>query len=318
VPQKVLVIDDSDSIHALLKARLAHEPIELHSAAGGEQGLSLAQTLLPDLILLDVDMPEPDGFEVCRRLKADARTMPIPIVFLTGATSTDEKIRGLELGAVDYITKPFDPAELGARVRASLRTKYLLDLLARKAMIDGLTGLWNRAYFETRLNSELSLSRRSGNPLSCIMIDLDQFKQINDRHGHPFGDEVLRWVGQLLGELCRTEDVVCRYGGEEFVILTPNTAAPGAAHLAERIRAALENFSFRQHDAVVQVTCSLGVADVGKPPDPSLVELADQALYQAKDSGRNRVVVARPCELNSFGELFSPFPGTRGAGVGAD
>jgi diguanylate cyclase (GGDEF)-like protein len=292
VPQKVLAIDDSEAIHALLRARLVSEPIELYHAAGGEEGLRCAAELLPDLILLDVDMPAPDGFEVCRRLKSQSRTQSILIVFLSGATSTEEKIKGLELGATDYITKPFDAAELRARVRVSLRTKYLLDLLARKAMIDGLTGLWNRTYFETRLSSELSLARRAGQPLACAMIDLDHFKQINDRFGHPFGDEVLRLIGQLLGETCRSEDVVCRYGGEEFVILAPNTVASAAVELAERVRGAVESFPFTFRGKPVKVTCSAGVADLQKSPPPSILEQADAALYQAKHGGRNRVVLA--------------------------
>src|SRR3954453_23190464 len=178
MPQKVLVIDDSEDIRALVQARLMSEPIELHFAADGASGIARAAELAPDMILLDVDMPAPDGFEVCRRLKADARTMPIPVIFLTGHASADEKIKGLDLGAVDYITKPFDPAELRARVRAALRTKYLMDLLAKRAMIAGLTGLWNRPCSEQRLASELSLPRRSDRPLACAMLDLDHFKRI--------------------------------------------------------------------------------------------------------------------------------------------
>jgi diguanylate cyclase (GGDEF)-like protein len=292
VVQKILVIDDSEAIHSLLRARLSAEPVELHFTGGGEEGLARAVTLQPDLILLDVDMPAPDGFEVCRRLKEESRTQSIPVVFLSGATSTQEKIKGLELGAVDYITKPFDPAELRARVRASLRTKYLMDLLARKAMIDGLTGLWNRSYFETRLSTELTLARRTGHPLACLMIDLDHFKQLNDRHGHPFGDEVLRTVGQILCDTCRNEDVVCRYGGEEFVVLTPNTPAGAAGGLAERIRAALAAFEWNSLGKGVKVTASIGVADLPAASPPGILELADSALYRAKHGGRNRVVLA--------------------------
>jgi diguanylate cyclase (GGDEF)-like protein len=292
VSQKVLVIDDSEAIRSLLRARLSCEPVELFFAVGGQEGLEMAPRVLPDLILLDIDMPELDGYEVCRRLKLDPITEAIPVIFLTGAASTEDKIRGLELGATDYITKPFDPAELRARVRASLRTKYLVDLLARKAMIDGLTGLWNRAYFETRLSSELSLSRRTSQPLACVMIDLDHFKQINDRYGHPFGDECLRVIGQLLGECCRSEDIVCRYGGEEFVILAPNTGAAAAAELAERIRAAVESFNWSGRGQNAKVTCSLGVADVIDAPPPGILEMADAALYKAKHEGRNRVILA--------------------------
>ncbi len=292
MPQKVLLIDDCPSIHGLVRARLRDEPIELHSAFDGQSGLALAATINPDLILLDVEMPTTNGFEVCRKLKDDARIMHVPVIFLTGATATDEKIRGLELGATDYITKPFDPAELRARVRASLRTKYLLDLLSRKAMIDGLTGLFNRAYFDTRLIAEMSLARRTHAPVSCIMVDVDRFKQINDLHGHPFGDEVLTSIGQILAEHCRTEDTVCRYGGEEFVVLCPNTASAAAANLAERLRDLIEQNSLVKNGMNVQVTCSFGVADLKGVPPPSVVDLADQALYRAKQDGRNRVTIA--------------------------
>ncbi len=236
MPQKVLIIDDSKPIHALIKARLADEPIELHSAFDGESGIAAALNLIPDLVLLDVDMPDPDGFEVCRRLKDDPVTMNIPIVFLTGIASTEQKIRGLELGALDYIIKPFDPAELRARVRTSLRQKYLLDLLAKKAMIDGLTGLWNRSYFDQQLAAQLALFRRSGHPVSCILADVDHFKTINDNFGHPTGDEALRAIAQILQASCRLEDILCRYGGEEFAILCPNTVAGKASILGERLR----------------------------------------------------------------------------------
>jgi diguanylate cyclase (GGDEF)-like protein len=292
--QKVLAIDDSKPIHALLKARLADEPIELHNAMDGESGLRMAAELCPDLVLLDVDMPQPDGFEVCRRLKGQATTAGIPIIFLTGASSTEEKIKGLDLGAVDYITKPFDPAELRARVRASLRNKFVVDLLAKRAMIDGLTGLWNRAYFDQALLAQLSLTRRSKVPLSCIMLDIDHFKSVNDRYGHPMGDQVLRGVGQLLMESCRVEDIVCRYGGEEFAVIVPNSTAPKAAELAERLRVALAAQSHSHRGEPIRVTASQGVADSAHAEPSMLVEQADKALYAAKESGRNCVRIAEP------------------------
>jgi diguanylate cyclase (GGDEF)-like protein len=292
--QTVLVIDDSVLIHSLVRVRLEDEPIEVHFADSGRAGLEKAASLQPDLILLDVDMPEMDGFEACRRLKADPATSAIPVVFLSGASTAQQKVQGLDLGAVDYVTKPFDPAELRARVRAALRTKYLMDLLAKRAMIDGLTGLWNRACFEQRLASELSLTRRSQRPLACAMLDLDHFKRINDTHGHPFGDEVLRGVAQVIQDACRTEDVPCRYGGEEFVLLLPNTALEGAMSLAERIRTAVANTPFVFRRERVPVTCSIGIADNLRVAggDTSLVDLADQALYRAKQDGRNRAVSA--------------------------
>ncbi|HZL37241.1 MAG TPA: diguanylate cyclase [Tepidisphaeraceae bacterium] len=295
--QKVLLIDDSAPIHGLVRTRLRSEPVELHFAFNGEEGLTMALAVLPDLILLDVDMLRPDGFEVCRRLKADSRTMNIPVVFLSSAGSTEDKIRGLDLGAVDYVLKPFDPAELRARVRASLRTKYLMDLLSAKAMIDGLTGLWNRAYFDVRLVSELAITRRTGQPLSCVIADIDRLKQINDTYGHPAGDEVLRAVGQVLMEGSRQEDTVCRYGGEEFAILAPNSAATGAALLANRLRQAIERHSLTHNGVEIRVTCSMGIADLRGTAPPCVVEMADRALYEAKQMGRNRVAIANHREM---------------------
>jgi two-component system, cell cycle response regulator len=289
--QKVLLIDDSHTIHTLVRARLSGEPITIHSAYSGEEGLVMAAKLLPDLILLDVEMPSPDGFEVCRRLKADSSTVGIPVVFFTGASSPDERIFGLELGAVDYVTKPFNPAELRARVRASLRTKYLMDLLAKKAQIDGLTGLWNRRHFESRLLQEQSLARRTGWPLSCVMADVDHFKSVNDTYGHPFGDEALRRIAGSLTEIGRTEDIICRLGGEEFVVLCPNTPLAGAAKLAERCREAIHEITLKHDSEIVRLTCSFGVATDTEDPQ-SMIDAADKALYQAKRQGRNRVVVA--------------------------
>jgi len=291
MPQKILIIDDSPQIHALMKARLKDEAIAVHSADSGLTGLALATELQPDVILLDVNMPSMDGYEVCRRLKASPVTSAAPIIFLTGADSTEDKIKGLELGATDYITKPFDPAEMRARVRAALRTAYLLDLLSRKAMIDGLTGLWNRGYLDARLMAEVALARRSGRALSCIMLDVDRFKGVNDKFGHPFGDDVLKMVASRLNAGSRTEDVVCRYGGEEFAILLPNTARTGAVELADRMRLAIAAQTLRFRDQTVNVTCSMGVAEVqeGDEDGSAMLETADSALYQAKQTGRNRV-----------------------------
>src|SRR4051812_49177127 len=251
----------------------------------------MAATMKPDVILLDIQMPEMDGYEVCRLLRASPQTVNVPIIFISGADSTEEKIRGLDLGATDYVTKPFDPAELRARVRVALRTAFLMDLLARKAMIDGLTGLWNRSYLDARLSAEIAHAQRTQRPVSCIMLDVDRFKFINDRFGHPFGDEVLRMIAVTLGASCRTEDIVCRYGGEEFAVLLPNTSGAAGIELAERLRGAIETepLRFKQHE--VKVTASFGVAEL-QPNDPrTVIEAADAGMYVAKQSGRNRVCV---------------------------
>jgi diguanylate cyclase (GGDEF)-like protein len=240
-------------------------------------------------------MPDPSGFEVCRRLKADPVLAKSMVIFLSGADSTDDKIHGLNLGAVDYVTKPFDAAELRARVRSALRMKYLMDLLEKKAMVDSLTGLWNRGYLDYRLNAEVSTIRRLARPLGCVLVDVDHFKSINDRFGHPFGDHVLRAIGATMTGNCRAEDVVCRYGGEEFAVLTPGVGAAGAAVVAERMRQKVEALPFDSAGQVIKVTCSAGVADletIGLTDGPELLAAADRALYEAKLGGRNRVVVA--------------------------
>jgi diguanylate cyclase (GGDEF)-like protein len=218
--------------------------------------------------------------------------MNVPVVFLTGAGSTDAKIRGLELGAVDYVTKPFEPAELKARVRAALRTKYLLDLLNKKAMIDGLTGLWNRTYFDQTLAAQLSLARRSAQACSVVLCDLDHFKAINDRCGHLTGDEALRIVAACMQATCRIEDVVCRFGGEEFGIVVPNTPADRALIMAERLRKNIEKLQLSHRGMPVTVTSSFGIADVATCGDKDLVLAADAALYRAKQNGRNRIEIA--------------------------
>ncbi len=290
MPQKVLIIDDHDSIHALLRARLNAEPIEIHSALTGDEGLTLARTLLPDLILLDVDMPGTDGYEVCRELMNDPQTMHIPVIFLSAISQADSKIRGLELGAMDYVTKPFDPGELRARVRNALRIKYLLDLLNSKAMIDGLTGLWNQRYFEHRLDTEASSARRHNRALTIIMADLDGFHAINDRFGSPFGDEVIKRVGQALADLVRCEDVVCRMGGEEFAILCPDTPIGGGIVLANRLRERVADIFLRHKGGEAELSATFAVAQSSEAATvPELHQLLRQRMEKAKQDGKNRV-----------------------------
>jgi len=290
--QEILVIDDSKNVHTLVSSLLGDEPVTIHSAFAGEAGLILAASLRPELILLDVEMPGMDGYETCRRLKANPVTASLPVLFLTARSSTEEKVRGLNLGAVDYVAKPFKLSELLSRVRAALRTSHLIRLLEEKALIDPLTGLGNRAMFDERLGAEVGLRIRSGSPLSCIALDVDHFKGVNDKHGHPFGDQVLSKIGEVLTEMCRVEDVACRHGGEEFVVLLPQTSADNAALLAERMRVAIERISLPRQGKTVTVTCSFGVAEAAGVYDRMMLERADQALYQSKKEGRNRVSIA--------------------------
>ena len=294
----MLAIDDSDLVHRLLRARLRHERIDLHSVRTAEEGIRMAQELNPEVILLDIDLEDLDGFEVLARLKADPSTRDIAVIFVSASAETMDRVRGLDLGAVDFVGKPFDVTELRARVRSALRMQRLLRMLEQRAQLDGLTGLWNRAHLDDRLASEVSGALRHGTPVSLILCDLDRFKSLNDTHGHPFGDEVLeRAAAVLVGG--RSQDVACRYGGEEFAVILPGTTIQEAAEVAERHRAEIEGIRWPDRPGV-RVSASFGVADLGclaGPASPDgLVEAADRALYEAKTSGRNRVMLADGAE----------------------
>lgn len=290
----VLVIDDSVDVHRLLKARLRHEEIDLVEALSGKDGVAIAKDLQPALILLDLDMPDVDGFQVLRQLKNDRRTMDAPVIILSALHSSQDKVTAFDLGAMDYITKPFDMTELRVRLRSALRLHQLVQMLAQRAQIDGLSGLWNRSYFNRRWADEVSLASRHGSALSLAMIDVDHFKSINDTYGHPAGDIVIQGLAKLLVRETRQEDVACRYGGEEFALVLPQTGPAQARQLCERIRVAASELLWVRHPERT-VTISIGLAGFERPPElsPELwVELADKALYQAKQSGRNRVTAA--------------------------
>jgi len=290
---KILLIDDSADALAVAKTRLAHEGHEILCAGGGREGLEAVGRENPDLVLLDVDMPDMTGFEVCRRLKEDEATCSTPVIFLSGSGGTDDKVKGLDLGAVDFVTKPFDAFELRARVRAALRTKHLQDLLRDYALIDALTELPNRRALDERLQQEWARLLRHGGRLALIMADLDRFKRINDKFGHPAGDEALRQVAHLLARGCRESDTPVRYGGEEFVVVAPETTADAAAELADRLRMSICSRPFQVHGRTLDVTASFGVAGhEGLQGPEEMVQAADDALYRAKSAGRNCVKTA--------------------------
>ncbi len=268
-----LVIDDSLDVHRLLAARLKQEEIDLICTADPREGLARAAAVPPAVILLDLDMPGMDGFEVLRALKDNPATHHVPVIILSGMAGMQDKVTAFELGAIDYVVKPFEFTELRVRLRSALRVHRLLSLLASRAQLDGLTGLWNRAYFDHRLSEEASKSTRHSRPFSIAIADADNFKSINDTFGHPAGDAVLQGLAKILRRECRQSDIVCRYGGEEFVILMPDTTAIDAH--PER-----------------KVTISMGVAGVNGATalqPAAWLETADRNLYTSKRSGRNTV-----------------------------
>ncbi len=312
-PNRVLVIDDSAPIHKLIVARLKPEGLEVMGEMNGRHGIARAIAETPDLILLDVGLPDVDGFEVCRQLKEHLATRDIPIIFLTGTTSTDSKVRGLDLGAVDYVTKPFDQVELRARVRAALRTKRLQDILEQQSFLDGLTGLWNRSYLDHRLESELNVARRYGRPLGLILVDIDHFKLVNDRYGHLFGDVVLQGVADALRAQARRSDIVARYGGEEFAVLLTDTRLSAAIFVSERLRGSIETRRVEARGEAIGVTASLGISCTddldGELTAEKLISAADVALYAAKDAGRNCAFMNKRGDLVEVEPGVSPRPG---------
>ena len=292
---RVLITDDAQDVHRLLGARLKQERLEFLNALDGEAALELARAEQPSLVLLDLDMPGMDGFEVLRHLKATDETHDIPVIVLSGLQSPADKVTAFDLGAVDYVTKPFDLMELRVRVRSALRMADLVAMLAQRAHIDGLTGLYNRVAFEERWGQSTAENQRHGKPLSLAIFDLDHFTSITATYGHPAGDEALRTFGRLLQRECRQSDVPCRFGGEEFVMIMPETGPDDAANVCNRIREELAKIEWPAHPERA-VTVSVGVLGATSPATISpadWIQATDEMLYAAKNGGRNRVMTSR-------------------------
>jgi len=302
----VLIVDDSKETRREIVRTIRKDKTfeSLYEAGSGLEALRLISDKKIDLILTDLIMPEMDGFKLIESIRKDDRYRDIPIILLTIRSNLADRVRGLELGAWDFLVKPVHPVELSARVKAMLRLKELQDKLKmrvhqleRLSIIDELTGLYNKRYLIEFLRREINRSKRFGFMLSCIMIDLDGFKKINDTHGHLRGDRILKELGGLMAEMIRSYDFASRYGGDEFTLVLPQQTNPdGARELAERIRAAVEKHAFEKGSSgrSVSVTVSMGLSTF-KPRDPdnyeAILERADKALYQAKFQGRNRIVV---------------------------
>jgi two-component system cell cycle response regulator len=300
---KVLAIDDSVLIHRLLQVRLQHEEIQLFGATSADMGIKMARELRPDVVLLDIELDLKgqgmDGFGVLQVFKDDPDLQDVSVIFISSTSTMEERVRALDMGASDFVAKPFEIVELQARVRSALRVQKLVRMLAQKAQVDGLTGLWNRTYFDRRLSQEMGEAVRHGRSLSLVMCDVDRFKKLNDERGHPFGDKVLERLARIF-QTGRGSDIACRWGGEEFGIILPNTVGSEAIEVADRYRRAIEQEVWPSVPGMV-ITASFGVADVlvlpNTPTTEDLVLAADAALYQAKMNGRNRVEAAVAAHL---------------------
>jgi two-component system cell cycle response regulator len=301
MPSSVLIIDDSDNVRDLIIRTLNEAALfdQYREARDGIEGIKSLISAKADLIICDLEMPRMDGFKFMSLVNSRQDLRDIPILMLTGREDRDLKIKGLEQGACDYVTKPFDAGELVARVKVQLKIKALQDelkksneLLKELSNTDPLTNLNNRRYLTKALNSELLRAERTGDCLSLIILDIDNFKKINDTYGHQNGDKVLSSIAKMTQTHLRCYDIAARYGGEEFVLVLPGTSLIGGEEVAERLREEVEATSFAPPMDKLTVTISLGVALFPSPlvdDMESLIRQADEALYRAKQKGRNRV-----------------------------
>lgn len=291
--QKVLIVDDTPS-NLLILGEEFKEDYQIYIAKSGEEALKRVEAIEPDLILLDILMPGLDGYQVCETLKEKEETRKIPIIFITAKNTEEDEVRGLDLGAVDYITKPFRLPIVKARVRTHLELKRKTDILESISSRDGLTGLFNRREWDSVIEKEWLRALRGNHSLSVILLDIDFFKLYNDHYGHLAGDQCLKDVARALSfHLKRASDFLARYGGEEFVILLPETLLEEGVVVANKVRKTIEDLHIEHRYSKVTpfITISAGVAAT-VPRDTNytlLLDEADSALYEAKELGRNRV-----------------------------
>jgi diguanylate cyclase (GGDEF)-like protein len=301
---RLLVVDDEPvNVQALYQALCDEHQVLV--ATRGAKALELCRKIQPDLVLLDVEMPDMTGHEVCMHLKADVATRDIPVIFVTARTGTADETHVFAIGAVDFIAKPINPAVVQARVRTHLTVKHQSDLLREMAFVDGLTGVFNRRHFDMRLEQEWARAARSASTLALVIADVDRFKAYNDHYGHQAGDDCLRQVArQMKNNLVRPADLIARYGGEEFACVLPDTDKEGAVAVAVRLEKAVRSLDLPHVQAASGgiITISLGVTAAAPAEGDDthlLIAEADRALYRAKAAGRGRVFAAADETLDS-------------------
>lgn len=298
--RRILVVDDDASSREIVSKALEYEGYQTRQCENGHEGLKVLHEWSPHLVLLDVNMPGLNGLETLARLRV--RDEYVSVIFVSADCQRDDVIRGLDAGADDYVCKPFDVMELMSRVRSQLRIKDLNDSLKRAndrlkelVDIDDLTGLFNMRSLYKRLDFELDRARRYNRSVSAIMMDLDHFKKVNDRHDHLFGSYVLAEVGKIIRANIRKVDFAARYGGDEFLVVLAEINLEGAKTFANRLRTRIAETTFKSDNFSIQLSASLGLALVN-PTEVTvdaraLVRFADRALYKAKENGRNRVEI---------------------------
>jgi diguanylate cyclase (GGDEF)-like protein len=292
--KQILLVDDNKNNIRLLADILEDEGYNVYTADNGASVQEMTFNLKPDAILLDIMMPNLDGFQVCELLKKDSETKDIPVMMVTARTDTEDLRRAFELGAFDYVKKPIDEVELLARLKSALSFKEHQDALKAMATRDGLTSLYNHTLILELLQKEMSKQDRNNASIAFVMLDIDFFKKVNDTYGHTFGDKVLKELSAIVSKNVRASDIVGRYGGEEFSIILTDIGLEDTLKLCNRIRREIEQHSFKVMDTTTNVTVSMGIF-MKTPQDKvtmcEVVANADDALYAAKRSGRNRIEV---------------------------
>ena len=289
----VLIVDDEKANLMVLTHILSSE-YAIYAAKNGRDALEAVNEHAPDVILLNVLMPDMNGYEVLAQLKNDEKTRAIPVIFVSELNNVTDEVRGLNLGASDYISKPYHPAIVRLRVQNQIKIVNQISRINNLIAMDQLTGLPNRRFFDDQMSREWGRSRREKTPLSLLLLDVDKFKMVNDTYGHLQGDAVLQIIANTLKEsLKRITDIIARWGGEEFIVLLSNTDSDGALNVAEQIRVLIEQTSISiENSKTMKVTISIGVDTLIATQDCSpdtLISHADKALYTAKATGRNRV-----------------------------
>ena len=293
IDKTILIVDDTVTNLDILSELLSdYDVIE---ATNGKDALDIVEEDDIDLILLDIMMPEMDGFEVCKKLKENVETKNIPIIFITAKTDETSIVQAYDIGGADYVTKPFLPKELLSRVKKELQIQDMMAELKLLASTDPMTKLYNRRYFSKISEHTLDLAKREKKDLSIIMLDIDKFKNVNDTYGHNVGDEVIIHLANEMRKHQRESDISARFGGEEFVILLPNTDSEGAKIVAQKLRESVENAKIVYDGTnTLSYTISLGVSQIDLSKNQTIedgLKESDDALYEAKETGRNKVCV---------------------------